>query len=211
MEKLGAEQMKESWMGKGFCVWFTGLSASGKTTLSMLLQEALLERGLLVEILDGDIIRKNLSKGLGFSREDRNTNIRRIGFVAHLLARNGVAVIVAAISPYQSARDEVRAEIGDFVEVFLDCPLEICVERDPKGLYRKALAGEIKHFTGIDDPYEVPENPEVVVRTHEESPEDGLARIIRTLENLGRIPTFSGEDYLEAKAQVIKKRQTELG
>ena len=203
--------MKESWMGKGFCVWFTGLSASGKTTLSMLLQEALLERGLLVEILDGDIIRKNLSKGLGFSREDRNTNIRRIGFVAHLLARNGVAVIVAAISPYQSARDEVRAEIGDFVEVFLDCPLEICVERDPKGLYRKALAGEIKHFTGIDDPYEVPENPEVVVRTHEESPEDGLARIIRTLENLGRIPTFSGEDYLEAKAQVIKKRQTELG
>ncbi|MBW2062008.1 MAG: adenylyl-sulfate kinase [Deltaproteobacteria bacterium] len=203
--------MKESWMGKGFCVWFTGLSASGKTTLSRLLQETLLERGLLVEILDGDIIRKNLSKGLGFSREDRNTNIRRIGFVAHLLARNGVAVIVAAISPYQSARDEVRAEIGDFVEVFLDCPLEICVERDPKGLYRKALAGEIKHFTGIDDPYEVPENPEVVVRTHEESPEDGLARIIRTLENLGRIPTFSGEDYLEAKAQVIKNRQTELG
>ncbi|MBW2085251.1 MAG: adenylyl-sulfate kinase, partial [Deltaproteobacteria bacterium] len=139
-------------MGKGFCVWFTGLSASGKTTLSKLLQETLLERGLLVEILDGDIIRKNLSKGLGFSREDRDTNIRRIGFVAHLLARNGVAVIVAAISPYQSVRDEVRAEIGNFIEVFLDCPLEICVERDPKGLYRKALAGEIKHFTGIDDP-----------------------------------------------------------
>ncbi|MBW2060814.1 MAG: adenylyl-sulfate kinase [Deltaproteobacteria bacterium] len=198
-------------MGKGFCVWFTGLSASGKTTLSKLLQETLLERGLLVEILDGDIIRKNLSKGLGFSREDRDTNIRRIGFVAHLLARNGVAVIVAAISPYQSVRDEVRAEIGNFIEVFLDCPLEICVERDPKGLYRKALAGEIKHFTGIDDPYEVPENPEVVVRTHEESPEDGLARIIRTLEILGRIPAIPGEDYSEAEAEVIKKRLTELG
>ncbi|MBW2092782.1 MAG: adenylyl-sulfate kinase [Deltaproteobacteria bacterium] len=198
-------------MNKGFCVWITGLSASGKTTLSGLLQEALLERGLAVEVLDGDIIRKNLSKGLGYSREDRNTNIRRIGFVAKLLARNGVAVIVAAISPYQSARDKVRAEINEFIEVYLDCPVEVCIQRDPKGLYRKALAGEIKNFTGIDDPYEIPSNPEVTVRTHEESPQEGLARILRTLEILGRIPTLPGDDYSETESEVIKKKLTDLG
>ncbi|MBW1708327.1 MAG: adenylyl-sulfate kinase [Deltaproteobacteria bacterium] len=198
-------------MKNGFCVWFTGLSASGKTTLSNLLQKALLERGFSVEVLDGDIIRKNLSKGLSFSRDDRNTNIKRIGFVANLLARNGVAVIVAAISPYKNIRDEVRAEIGDFIEIYLDCPLEVCIERDPKGLYRKALAGEIKHFTGIDDPYEVPEKSEVVIRSHEESPQESLARILRTLEILGRIPALHEDGYSEAEAEVIKKRLTDLG
>jgi len=198
-------------MNSGFCVWITGLSASGKTTLSRLLQEALLERGLAVEILDGDIIRKNLSKGLGFSREDRNTNIRRIGFVANLLVRNGVVVIVAAISPYQSARDEVRSEIGDFVEVYLECPLEILIQRDPKGLYRKALAGEIKNFTGIDDPYEIPRNPEVVLRTHEESPRECLARVLRTLEIQKRIPALPGGDYTDAEAEAITKKLSDLG
>lgn len=174
--------------GGGFTVWLTGLSGAGKSTIAEGLAEELRRRGLPVEVLDGDVVRKSLSKGLGFSREDRDENIRRIGFVAGLLARNGVAVIVAAISPYRSTRDEVRASLGDFVEVHVDAPLEVCEKRDTKGLYAKARAGELKGFTGIDDPYEAPLSPEVVCRTGEESPTASVARVLTLLEAQGRLP-----------------------
>ncbi len=141
----------------------------------------MLDAGVPVEILDGDVVRENLSKGLGFSEEDRNTNIRRIAFVAHLLQRNGTFVITAAISPYRAIRDEARSMIKDFVEVFADAPLEVCEERDVKGLYAKARAGEIKGFTGIDDPYEAPENAEVVIKTGEQSPEESAQQVIDKL------------------------------
>src|SRR5436853_6151835 len=144
---------------KGFTLWFTGLSGSGKSTLSCMVEEELRQRGLRVEVLDGDVVRTNLSKGLGFSKEDRDTNIRRIGFVCHLLSRNGVAAIAAAISPYREVRDEVRQMIGDFVEVYVRCPVDVCASRDVKGLYAKAMAGEIPGFTGVSDPYEEPLNP----------------------------------------------------
>lgn len=173
---------------QGFTLWFTGLSGAGKSTISGIVREALLERGCLVEVLDGDEVRENLNKGLGFSKEDRDTNIKRIGYVAKLLSRNGVAVITAAISPYRATRDYVRREIGHFVEVYVKCPLEVCIARDVKGLYKKALAGEIKQFTGVSDPYEEPLNPEVVVETDRESAEESAARVIRRLEELGYLP-----------------------
>ena len=172
-------------MERGFVVWLTGLSGAGKTTISERLAPVLRDRGLKVELLDGDIVRQNLSKGLGFSKEDRDTNIRRIGFVAHLLQRNGVAVVVAAISPYREVRDEVRAQIGDFVEVFVRCSLPELTRRDVKGLYEKALRGEIPNFTGVSDPYEEPERPEVLVDTERESPEESVGRILATLEQRG--------------------------
>ena len=178
-------------MQEGFTLWFTGLSGAGKTTISQLVERALRERGLRVEVLDGDVVRTNLSKGLGFSKEDRDENIRRIGFVCQLLSRNGVAAIAAAISPYREVRDEVRARIGRFVEVYVECPLDTLVERDVKGLYRKALAGEIRNFTGVDDPYEPPLNPEVVARTDRESPEESGARVLAALEERGYIPAAS--------------------
>jgi len=148
-------------MERGFTVWFTGLSCSGKTTVSRGVAKDLMKRGLKVEVLDGDVVRTNLSKGLGFSKEDRDTNIKRIGFVCKLLSRNGVVAIAAAISPYRVIRDYNRQEIGDFIEVYCKCPLELCIERDVKGLYKKALAGEITNYTGVSDPYEEPLNPEV--------------------------------------------------
>lgn len=169
---------------KGFTLWFTGLSGAGKSTISKVVERELKERGRKVEILDGDEVRENLSKGLGFSKEDRDTNIKRIGYVAKLLARNGVAVITAAISPYREVRDYIREDNKDFVEVFVNCPVEKCIERDVKGLYKKAIAGEIKQFTGISDPYEEPLNPEVVVATHLETPEESAAKIIKKLEEL---------------------------
>jgi len=169
---------------KGFTIWFTGLSGAGKTTLARLVENELKNRGHRVEVLDGDIIRTNLSKGLGFSKEDRDTNIRRIGFVCHLLSRNCVVAIAAAISPYREIRDEVRAQIGSFIEVYVKCPIDVLAERDVKGLYKKALAGEIKNFTGIDDPYEEPSNPEVVVHSDVETPEESAARIVARLEEL---------------------------
>ncbi len=199
-------------MNKGFCVWFTGLSASGKTTLSSLLEEELLERGLPVEILDGSEIRERLSGDLGFSRKDRETHLRRMSFVTRLLVRNGVVVLVAAaISPFQNIRDEVRAEINDYVEVYLDCPLEVCRERDSKGLYRQALAGEIQHLPGINCPYEIPEKPELVIQTHQQKPEDSLAQILRALEILGRIPPLPSEDYTGEESEAIRKRLAALG
>lgn len=172
---------------KGFTLWFTGLSGAGKTTLARLVENHLRERGHRVEVLDGDIIRTNLSKGLGFSKEDRDTNIRRIGFVCNLLARNDVVAIAAAISPYREVREEVRRETAAFVEVYVRCPISILAERDVKGLYKKAIAGEIKNFTGIDDPYEEPLSPEVTVETDRETPEESAARIVARLEELSLV------------------------
>jgi len=179
-------------VSEGFTLWFTGLSGAGKSTISTLVERELRQRGLRVELLDGDVVRTNLSKGLGFSKEDRDENIRRIGFVCHLLSRNGVAAIVAAISPYRAVRDEVRAKIGKFVEVYVECPLDTLVERDVKGLYKKALAGEIQHFTGVSDPYEPPLNPEVVVRTNEETPAESAAKILAALDRLGYHASTTG-------------------
>jgi len=172
---------------KGFTLWFTGLSGAGKTTLARLVETELSARGHKVEVLDGDIIRTNLSKGLGFSKEDRDTNIRRIGFVCNLLTRNDVVAIAAAISPYREVRDEVRRDIGAFVEVYVSCPIDVLAERDVKGLYKKALAGEIKNFTGVNDPYESPLAAEVIVETDIESPEESAARIIARLEEMSLV------------------------
>jgi adenylylsulfate kinase len=172
-------------MTTGFTIWFTGLSGAGKTTLAHLVETELRARGHRVEVLDGDVVRTHLSKGLGFSREDRDTNIRRIGWVCEVLTRNDVVAIAAAISPFRDVRDEVRARIGRFVEVFVDVPLEVAIARDVKGLYARALAGAIPQFTGVSDPYEPPLNPEVTIRSAEEPPEASAARILATLERLG--------------------------
>src|SRR5919107_2017229 len=167
----------------GFTIWFTGLSGAGKTTISNIVAPALRDRGYKVEVLDGDVVRTNLSKGLGFSKEDRDTNIRLIAFVADLLSRNGVGVITAAISPYREIRREARAMMGDrFIEVFVKASVEACAERDVKGLYEKAFKGEIKEFTGVSDPYEAPENPALVVDTENESPEDSAQKVIELVE-----------------------------
>ena len=168
-------------------MWFTGLSGAGKSTLSQLVAERLRECGAEVELLDGDVVRTRLSKGLGFSKEDRDENIRRIGFVCELLSRHGTIAIAAAISPYRALRDEVRASIENFIEVYVDCPISVLAERDVKGLYKKALAGEIPHFTGISDPYEPPLAAEIVVDSSNETPEESLDRIWATLEHLGLI------------------------
>ena len=176
-------------MHKGFTLWFTGLSGAGKSTVSEILFQRLREHGAKVELLDGDVVRTNLSKGLGFSKEDRDTNIRRIGFVCELLSRNGVAAIAAAISPYRAIRDEVRAKIPNFVEVYTHCPMEVLISRDVKGLYKKAIAGEIPQFTGVSDPYEPPLNPEVTIDSSKETPEESADRVWRKLEELSLIST----------------------
>lgn len=169
----------------GFTIWFTGLSGAGKSTLAEIIEQRLRERGHNVEVLDGDEVRTHLSKGLGFSKEDRDTNIKRIAFVSKLLTRNGVATISAAIAPYREAREWARQEIGNFVEVYVKCPLEICRQRDVKGLYKLVDEGKIKNFTGVDDPYEEPENPEVVVETDKESIEQSVQKIFAKLEEFG--------------------------
>jgi len=196
---------------KGFTLWFTGLPSSGKSTLARRVEEVLLERGMNVEVLDGDEVRENLSKGLGFSKEDRDTNIRRIGFVAKLLSRNGTVAITAAISPYRDVRDEMRRAIGRFVEVYVECPISVLTERDVKGLYKKALAGEIKHFTGVDDPYEAPLKPEVVIHSNEESVEQSVSKIVSTLEALGYVPRVAGTEFSPAEEEAIKRRLKDLG
>ncbi len=198
-------------MERGFTVWFTGLSCSGKTTISRRLAEELKKRGLKVEVLDGDVVRTNLSKGLGFSKEDRDTNIKRIGFVCKLLSRNGVVAIGAAISPYRAIRDYNRQEIGDFVEVYCKCPLEVCIDRDVKGLYKKALAGEITNYTGVSDPYEEPLNPEVVLETGKETEEESVRKVIRRLEELCYIQPLSANQYSEEEEEKVKKRLADLG
>ena len=173
---------------QGFAVWFTGLPSSGKSTLARMLQMELDEAGFAVEVLDGDEVRKRLTKGLGFSREDRDENIRRIAYVAKLLTRVGAVAITAAISPYQESRARARAEIGNFVEIYVDCPLSVCMQRDVKGLYAKAVRGEVPNFTGISDPYEPPVQPEVVVHTERESPEESMRKIIDKLVALDMAP-----------------------
>jgi adenylyl-sulfate kinase len=197
---------------KGFALWFTGLSGAGKTTLARGVEAILRERGMKVELLDGDIVRQNLSKGLGFSKEDRDTNIKRIGFVCRLLARNGVVAIAAAISPYREVRDSVRQDIGDFIEVFVKCPLDVLVERDVKGLYKKALAGEIANFTGVSDPYEEPPNPEVLVDSSKETPEESVGKIMAKLEDLQYVPRAAKQEvYSDDERQAMEARLTDLG
>ena len=176
---------------QGFVVWFTGLSGAGKSTLAGRLAPVLRERGLNVEVLDGDEVRTNLSKGLGFSKEDRDTNILRIGYVAKLLARNGVAVITAAISPYADIRRQVRESVDHFVEVYVDCSLAELTRRDVKGLYEKALRGEIANFTGVSDPYEAPAAPEVHVDSEHECEQQSLAAVLAYLEQQGLVPVPS--------------------
>ena len=196
---------------QGFTLWFTGLSGAGKTTLARIIETRLKARGHKVEVLDGDLIRTNLSKGLGFSKEDRDTNIRRIGFVCSLLTRNDVIAIAAAISPYREIRDEVRSHIGSFVEVFVSCPIEVLAERDVKGLYKRALAGELKNFTGVDDPYEEPLTAEVVVRTDLETPEESAASILAILEGLQLIVAAEPEGYTEEDEEEVRRRLEALG
>jgi len=181
---------------RGFTVWFTGLSGAGKSTIAEMLFHEFQARGMKTEILDGDVVRQNLSKGLGFSKEDRDLNILRIGFVADLLTRNGVATICCPISPYRATRDAVRSQIGAFVEVYVHATVEeIAAHRDPKGLYKKALAGEITGFTGVDDPYEAPEHPELVVNTLEETPQESLQNVLTALAKLG---------YLESDEPMVE-------
>ena len=175
----------------GFTLWFTGLSGAGKSTLAAAVSAELRRSAIPVEVLDGDEVRQNLSRGLGFSREDRDINIRRIGYVAKLLTRNGVAVITAAISPYRAIRDEVRESIGAFIEVYVKASLDECIRRDTKGLYRRALAGEIPQFTGVSDPYEEPVSPELVIDTEREEITDSTARVIDRLLELGHLRSAS--------------------
>jgi len=179
----------------GFTLWFTGLSGAGKTTIAEIVEHELRIRRVKIEVLDGDIVRTNLSKGLGFSREDRDTNVLRIGFVANLLTRNKVGVIVSAISPFKEVRDQVRRNVGEgFIEVFVDAPLDVCADRDVKGLYAKAFSGEIPQFTGVSDPYEEPVSPELHIKTNEEEPAESAARVVRYLEEQGflqPVPEFN--------------------
>jgi adenylyl-sulfate kinase len=192
MSELARQQVSKSANGphdqEGFVLWFTGLSGAGKTTLAKLIEQELKARGVRVERLDGDIVRQSLTADLGFSREDRDKNIQRVTFVAKLLSRNGVGVLASFISPYRATRDWVRAEVTNFIEVFVDCPLEECIRRDVKGLYTKALAGEIPEFTGVSDPYEAPLNPEISVNTGDESIEESFAQIVTYLEERGYVP-----------------------
>ena len=199
-------------MDKTCTIWFTGLPCSGKSTIANRVAEILKNKGYKVEQLDGDVTRKYLSKGLGFTKEDRDENIRRVGFVAKLLTRNGVFVTAAFVSPYREIRDEIRKEIGNFVEVYVKCPVEVCIERDVKGMYKKALKGEIKNFTGIDDPYEEPLNPEVIVETDKETVEESVDKVMRKLAELGYIDEWSEpEGYSEEEEEIVKKRLEDLG
>lgn len=196
-------------MGKGYTVWFTGLSGSGKSTLANRLAEILKSRGQSVDVIDGDVIRRSLSKGLGFSKEDRDENIRRVGHVCSYLTATERVAIAACISPYRSIRDRNRELIGDFVEVYCKCSVDTCARRDPKGLYAKAFAGEIKGFTGVDDPYEEPLQPEVVVDTESEDIETSIGKILSKLEELGYLP--KAESLSAEEEARIKKRLADLG
>jgi len=204
-------------VSKGFVVWFTGLSGAGKSTIATALQAELSRRGRHPELLDGDEVRTHLSKGLGFSKEDRDTNIRRIGYVARLIARSGGVAITAAISPYRDVRDELRGQTPGFVEVFVRAPLDTLVERDTKGLYRKAIAGEIANFTGVSDPYEEPLHPEVVCDTSVESLAQSVTKVLDRLERLGHLPRPplerlpSGEELLELRAEARRLPQLQVG
>jgi adenylylsulfate kinase len=193
---------------KGFTIWFTGLSGAGKSTLSEIIEQRLRERGHKVEVLDGDVVRTHLSKGLGFSREDRDTNRKRIAIVCSLLTRNGVICISAAISPYREAREWARHEIGNFVEIYVNCPLEVCQERDVKGLYKLVAEGKLKGFTGVDDPYEPPVNPELVIETNKETAEESVARIFAKLAELGYLDE---EEASDDESKAVTDRLAALG
>lgn len=182
-----------NYQNEGFTLWMTGLSGAGKTTIAVELEKRLKALGVRIERLDGDTVREGLTRDLGFSKEDRDKNIERVTFVAKLLSRNGVGVIASFISPYREAREKVRKETTNFIEVHVNAPLDVCIERDVKGLYKKALAGQIPNFTGIDDPYEAPENPEIVVNTHEETLDESVNTIIAYLESRALIPQSSPE------------------
>lgn len=186
----------------GFVVWFTGLPSSGKSTLARMVQRELDEAGFAVEVLDGDEIRQRLTKGLGFSKEDRDENIRRISYVAKRIANVGGVAITAAISPFREARERARAEIGNFVEVHVDCPLHVCMQRDVKGLYARAIRGEIANFTGISDPYEPPVQPEVVVHTDRESHEESVRKILEKLVALNWVPDQFDHRLINDKPQI---------
>jgi len=192
----------------GLTIWFTGLSGAGKSTLSEIIEQHLKDRGRNVEVLDGDIVRTHLSKGLGFSREDRDTNIKRIAFVCGLLSRNGVVCISAAIAPYGEAREWARKEIGNFVEVYVKCPIEVCRQRDVKGLYKLVDEGKIKNFTGVDDPYEEPEHPELVIETDKETIEESISRIFDKLVELGYLEP---EETNDDESKVVTDRLAALG
>ena len=198
---------------KGFTLWFTGLSGSGKTTLALAVEAELRRRGRKVERLDGDIVRQSLTSDLGFSREDRDRNIERVTFVAKLLTRNGVATLCSFISPYAERRDKSRQEIGDFVECYCECPLETLIARDAKGLYKRALAGEIQNFTGVSDPYEPPTNPEIVVHTGTQTVEESTAVILTRLEQLGYLSREGpqGGCYTDEEEQQVTERLRALG
>ncbi len=202
---------------KGVTIWFTGMSGAGKTALAIPLEEELRDRGLKAERLDGDIVRQSLTRDLGFTKEDRDKNIERVTFVSKLLTRNGVAVLCSFISPYRVVRAKVREEVGNFVEVYCYAPLEALIERDVKGLYKKALAGEIENFTGVSDPYEAPENPDVMIDSSTETIEESLAKILLKLEELGYVPPAKegapeGDDAYTADEEAqIEARLTALG
>ena len=197
--------------GQGATIWLTGLPSAGKSTIARLLAPRLQASGHPVEILDGDEVRERLSKGLGFSREDRDENIRRIAYVARLLTRAGAMVIVAAVSPYRAARDEARAEIGRFLEVHVDCPVEECINRDVKGLYRRALNGEVPRFTGVSDPYEPPERPEVVVATRDQTPAQSTEAILNVMQLLGYLPAGMFGSFTPEEESRVVARLKSLG
>lgn len=197
---------------KGVTVWFTGMSGAGKTALAIPLEAELRKRGLKVERLDGDIVRQSLTRDLGFSKEDRDKNIERVTFVAKLLTRNGVAVLCSFISPYRAVRAQVKEEVGNFVEVYCYASLETLIERDVKGLYKKALAGEIENFTGVSDPYEAPENPDVLIDSGAETIEESLGKIVRKLEQLGYVPPAEdAEPYTAEEEAEVEARLAALG
>jgi len=197
---------------KGFTLWFTGLPCSGKTTVAEIVEKDLRNRGLNVESLDGDEIRKHFSKGLGFSKEDRDTHILRMGFICKLLSRNGVAVLSAFVSPYRDIRDQIRKDMDGFIEIFVKCPVEVCIERDVKGMYKKALSGEIKNFTGVSDPYEEPLNPELILETDKEDVENSAQKVLQMLESQGYIPApEASTGYTAEEEEKVKNRLKALG
>lgn len=194
----------------GAVVWFTGLPSSGKSTIAHAVYSQLLERGLAVELLDGSEVRESLSRGLGFSREDREENVRRIGYVAKLLSRNGVIAICAAVSPFRATRDEVRRNTTNFLEVFVDCPVAVAEARDPDGMYARARRGEIEEFTGVNAPYEPPESPEVHIHAERESVHDAAWKVLRTLEMIGIIPSAPDVERSQQEDD-IRRRLASLG
>lgn len=196
---------------QGFTIWLTGLSGSGKSTLVSLLRDALVARGHTCEVLDSGRIRQALNRSLGFTREEIDTNLKRLAYECKLLNRNGVIALVAAVSPYRDIRDAIRADLGRFIEVYCRCPLEVLVQRDQAGLFEKAQRGEIQHVAGVNAPYEEPFKPEVLINSDTETPEQGVARTLTTLEILGYLPKRRSAEYTAGEEAIIRKRLQDLG